>query len=437
MNLNNYPCWGRYPKSEPSAVQLVNWRDELPRLDAFSAPVLAYGCGKSYGDSCQNAGGVLLDMRQMNRFIEFNPEKGTFRVEAGVTLAQALDFLVPRGWFLASTPGTKFITVGGAVANDVHGKNHHKGGTFGKNVIRFELVRSTGEHFICSETENVDLFRATIGGLGLTGLITWVEFKLKPVKSAFIASQSVKFDSLEEFFMINDESERDFEYTVSWVDCTASNGAFGRGLYNRGVHADPAIHKVPKERNISPINFPIDAPFINKYTVEAFNRLYFHKQNEKTVDAIVHYNSFFYPLDAILNWNRAYGAMGFLQYQFVVPFGAERDMLREFLHLVGKSGLSSFLTVLKTFGSVKSPGMLSFPRPGVTMAIDFRITGEETFRLCNRLDEVVRAYNGVLYPGKDARMSGENFRAFYPQWEEFSKFIDPKFSSSFWRRVMQ
>ncbi len=437
MSINNYPSWGLYPKHEPKDVKKVFWRSEIPDLSAIDGNVLAYGCGKSYGDSCQNGGGTLIDMRSMNRFIEFDPERGIFRAEAGVTLAQALDFLVPRGWFLASTPGTKFITVGGAVANDVHGKNHHKRGTFGSNVIRFELLRSTGERFICSREENPDLFSATIGGLGLTGIITWVEFKIIPVKSAFIANENIKYDSLDGFFDINDESENAFDYTVSWVDCTATDGSLGRGIFNRGRHADPAIDEVPKERPAKAIDFPISAPFINKYTVEAFNRLYFHKQNERINRAVVHYNSFFYPLDAIHNWNRAYGANGFLQYQFVVPFGGERAMLREFLVQVGKSGLSSFLVVLKTFGDVPSPGMLSFPRSGVTLAIDFRITGEETFNLCRRLDSVVKAYGGVLYPAKDARMNGADFRAFYPNWEKFTKFIDPKFSSNFWRRVME
>jgi FAD/FMN-containing dehydrogenase len=436
MNNELYGSWGRYPKLEPSEVVKLFWRDEIPPLNKYEKSVLPYGYGKSYGDSCLNENGILLETKGLNHYINFDAEKGILRCEAGVTLADILDFAVPKGWFLASTPGTKYISVGGALANDVHGKNHHKGGTFGCHVNQFELLRSNGERIICSRNNNPELFKATIGGLGLTGLVTWVDFNLRPCPSAFFAAEAIKFDSLDEFFEINDDSNRDFEYTVSWIDCTATGSQLGRGIYNRGNHADPKDYNLPSLPKKKSLNFPFDAPFINSLSVSAFNIMYFNKQFIKKAEFITHYDPFFYPLDAINDWNKAYGKNGFLQYQFVIPFGNERNTIKEILTDVAKSGMSSFLTVLKTFGSVKSPGMLSFPRPGVTMAIDFRFSGAKTLEILKGLDKKVRDAGGILYPAKDARMSGEDFRVFYPQWDEFSQYIDPKFSSSFWRRVM-
>ncbi len=436
MNLDNYVSWGRYPDLKPSEAVSVFWNDRIPDLSKFENSILPYGYGKSYGDSCLNENGVLIDTSHLDKIIKYDPENGIFRCQAGMSLAAILDFIVPRGWFLPVTPGTKFISVAGAVANDVHGKNHHVAGTFGGHVTQFELIRSTGEKLICSPTENPDMFRATIGGLGLTGLITWVEFRLKPCPSAFFAMESIKFDSLEEFFQINSESDKKYDYTVSWVDTTASGGNLGRGIYMRGNHADPKEHQLPKLPDFKTIPFPFDAPFINATTVYLFNILYFNKQLNKKEANVVHYDPFFYPLDAVLNWNKAYGKKGFLQYQFVVPFGNDIPLITKIMKNVSESGMSSFLTVLKTFGNVPSPGMLSFPRPGITMAIDFRFNGEKTLKALMELDRMVKDAGGVLYPAKDARMSGMDFRKFYPQYEEFAKFIDPKFSSSFWRRVM-
>jgi FAD/FMN-containing dehydrogenase len=435
MMIGDYESWGRYPKYKPHDVYYVYWRNEIPELNKFSKKILPYAWGKSYGDSCLNDKGILIDTRNLTKFISFNEDNGLLRCEAGVTLAAILDFFVPRGWFLSVTPGTKFISVAGALANDVHGKNHHKSGTFGCHVTKFELIRSNGEKLICSPEENSELYRATIGGLGLTGLITWVEFKLKPCPSAFFAMESEKFYNLNEFFDINGESEKKFDYTVSWVDCTATDGSLGRGIYNRGNHADPIDYELPKLPKQKLSNFPFDAPFINPFTVGLFNVLYFNKQFKNIDRKVIHYDPFFYPLDAVQHWNKAYGKNGFLQYQFVVPFGNEKESVKEILRQVSRSGISSFLTVLKTFGDIKSPGMLSFPRPGVTMAIDFRMNGEKTLRFVESLDKIVRESGGVIYPAKDARMSADDFQKFYPQWTEFEKYIDPAFSSSFWRRV--
>lgn len=431
--IDNYLSFGRYPKVEHFDVQKLLWTHKIPDIQEFEHSVLPYGYGKSYGDSCLNEGGILLDTKGWDKLISFDPENLLLECEAGVTLADCLEFLVPRGYFLASTPGTKHITVGGAIANDVHGKNHHRLGTFGCHVKEFELVRSDRTRLICSPEENSELFKATIGGLGLTGLITKAKFSVVKIPSPFIEMESIKFDNLEEFYEINDES-KDYDFSVSWVDSTATSADLGRGLFGRGNFASFEKGNMPKEPSGGVKPFPFDAPFINPLSVGAFNTLYYNKQINKKEKSIVHYEPFFYPLDAVDGWNKAYGKKGFLQYQFVLPFGDDLFYLKEIMRFIVESGISSFLTVLKTFGNIQSPGMLSFPRPGITLAIDFRMT-DETLHVLEETDRVVREAGGVIYPAKDARMSADNFKHFYPQWEEFKKYKDPKFSSSFWRRV--
>ncbi len=435
MSIGNYESWGRYPKLKAKEIKPIFWINEIPDLNNLNGFILPYAYGKSYGDSCLNENGILLDTKGLNKFINWDSKTGILKCESGVTLAQILDFSIPQGWFLASTPGTKYISVGGAVANDVHGKNHHKNGTFGCHILSFELLRSDGKRYICSKSENTELFSATIGGLGLTGLITWVEIQLQPCPSPFIYMEQITFDSLDEFFDINYESETKYDYTVAWVDTTASGSKLGRGIYNRGNHADPKDFKLPDYKPQKQIPMPFEAPLINNLTVQLFNMLYFNKQMYKKVSSIIDYNPFFYPLDAVLNWNRAYGKNGFIQYQFVVPFEGGKNAIKEVLKKTSESGMSSFLTVLKTFGNAQSPGMMSFPKPGITLAIDFRYQGKSTLNKLTELDEIVRNYNGRIYPAKDSRMTAEDFKRFYPNWEQFTKFIDPMFSSSFWRRV--
>lgn len=436
MNFLDYQSFGRYPIQFPKEVIKLNNRYEYDWLNNIEFPALPYAYGKSYGDSCLNENGILLDTKRLNKFIEIDREYHTIECESGVTLEEILNVITPERYFLSVTPGTKKISVGGAIANDVHGKNHHVAGTFGSHLLEFELIRSNGDKLICSNDENPDLFQATIGGLGLTGLITRAKFHIRKVSSPFIRMQNIKFDSLEEFFEINEESEKEYNYTVSWVDLTANGSRIGRGLYTRGNHLnineyeEPAL---PKE-NKNP-KFPFDYPFINQLTVQGFNTLYFSKQMDKKIEKTVHFNPFFYPLDAIDDWEKAYGKNGFLQYQFVIPFEHINKRMHNILKFISDTGLSSFLTVLKTFGDVKSPGMLSFPRPGVTMAVDFRYDGTKTLTILKHLNKMIRSYDGVIYPAKDAQMSAEDFNVFYPQAEEFSKYIDPKFSSSFWRRV--
>lgn len=432
-----YQSWGRYPRASHDLVVPIRWRHELPDLAALPAPMLAYGLGRSYGDSCLNRNGTLLPTEALNRVISFDEKTGVLRCEAGASLADVQARLIPRGYFLPVIPGTKFVTVGGAVANDIHGKNHHLRGTFGCHVLRFELVRSDGAVLECSPDDNADLYRATIGGLGLTGLMTWVELRAIRVASPFIDHETIRYHTLDEFFALSADSDEGYEYTVAWVDTTATGHDLGRGLFIRGNHADPAHHKLPPIPKAKERSFPVEAPswFLNRFAVKAFNALYYRKRFPRHIHEIVYQDPFFHPLDSVLHWNRMYGKRGFLQYQCVVPADDGGAAIREILERIAASGLSSFLAVLKMFGDVESPGMLSFPQPGVTLALDFRFDAQRTLRLLDSLDDVTRAAGGRIYPAKDARMSPASFDRYYPQWRAFAEFIDPKFSSSFWRRV--
>jgi FAD/FMN-containing dehydrogenase len=424
----DFQSWGGFPKVSQS-VKKLNWLSHI-ELDSLNASVLPRGLGRSYG--------ILLDVTTLKRFISFDEKSGLLRCESGVSFEQIINCFVPRGWFLPVTPGTKYVTVGGAIANDVHGKNHHVAGTFGCHVTKFELLRSNGEKLICSKEENIELFGATIGGLGLTGLITCAEFKLIKVSSPFIEAETIKFPNLREFFELSKSSEKDFKYIVSWVDCLRSDESLGRGLFIRGNFSttdDIQEFKPQKSRFALPFNAP--ASLLNSYTVKIFNELYYGKQRTKTVTLKQHLNPFFYPLDALSNWNKMYGSKGFLQYQFVVPLDNGYEVVKSIIQQISKSKMGSFLTVLKTFGDIESPGWLSFPKKGVTLALDFAYTGANVLQLLNQLDKTVASSDGRVYPAKDARMSAENFYKFYPKAAEFENFIDPQFSSSFWRRVSQ
>ncbi len=425
--------WGRTPKLAPARVLAPGWQSDVPDLGGFERPVLAYGQGRSYGDACLNEDGILLDTIGLDRFIAFDPASGVIRCEAGVTLADVLALVVPHGWFLPVTPGTKYVTVAGAVANDVHGKNHHAAGTFGRFVTRLELKRSSGETLVL--TPEADLFRATVGGLGLTGFITWVEFHLIPIASDQITGRNTKFGSLEEFFALSELASGESPYVVSWIDALRPEG---RGILMQGDHA--ASGDLPDAGDAPPasrVGLPVDAPgwALSRTTVRAFNAAYYARQRQKRVDVRSHYEPFFYPLDIARDWNRGYGRRGFYQYQFVVPFADGTDAVREILTRLAASGEGSFLAVLKTFGRVPSPGLMSFPREGVTLALDLPNRGARTVRLLRECDAIVRDARGAVYPAKDATMTPESFRAFFPQWEAFAAHIDPAFSSSFWRRV--
>jgi FAD/FMN-containing dehydrogenase len=427
--------WGRYPRASQGMVRL--WSRDAPfpadRLGGKTA--LPRGNGRSYGDSCLNDGGMLLDTRGLDRFIAFDPTTGILRCEAGVLLADILALVVPQGWFIPATPGTQLVTVGGAIANDVHGKAHHRDGTFGRHVCRFELLRSDGSRLLCSPSENAPWYRTTIGGLGLTGLILWAELALKPIGSPYIDAETIRCGDLEELFALSAESDRDFEYTAAWLDCTARGRRLGRGLLTRGNHALPGARPVPKPPG-SGLRVPVDLPasLINGLTLRAFNTLYYH-QHASRKRALMHYVPFFYPLDALRDWNRLYGSRGFFQYQCVLPGTGGKVAVRKVLERIGASGEGSLLAVMKVFGPLESPGLLSFPCAGVTLAVDFPHRGTRTLALMEALDRVVRAAGGRVYPAKDARMSAESFNHYYPHWRELLPYVDPGSSSSFWRRT--
>lgn len=426
--------WGRYPLARQRIVSL-HWRDAP--LPDFDGSMLAYGNGRSYGDVCLNDGGTLLHTRGLDRYIDFDPASGVLRCEAGVLFAEILEFAVPQGWFLPVTPGTRYVTVGGAIANDVHGKNHHVAGTFGEHVRRFELLRSDGQRIECSPGRNADLYAATIGGLGLTGVIVWAEFQLRRIACPWMAQETRRFGNLGEFFALSADSERDHAYTVAWVDCAAGGKSFGRGVFIRANHAPPPAAADMPARRQRRLAVPFTPPFslINPLSLRAFNALYFHRARERR--AIVHYEPYFYPLDAIAEWNRIYGPRGFLQYQCVVPPAAAEAAAAELLRVIAASGSGSFLAVLKVFADRAPAGVLSFPRAGTTLALDFPNHGAATFALLDRLDDIVAAAGGAVYPAKDARMSGARFRRYFPRWQSLLPHLDPKFSSGFWRRVTE
>lgn len=425
--------WGRYPPAVHTRAVPIRWRTDPMPAAAPHERLLPFGWGRSYGDSCLNHGEVLLDVAGLDRFIAFDESQGLLRCEAGVTLADILTVVTPRGWFLPVVPGTKWVTVGGAIANDIHGKNHHRAGTFGAHVTRFELLRSSGERFHCSPDSNAELFRATIGGLGLTGLVLWAEIRLVRPAGMGISVEHVRYPRFDAFFELAAQ-DAEHEHTVAWVDCLARGRRLGRGVYMRGDHVPgPAGAGAPGPPRFA---VPFDAPawLLNRVTLGAFNAAYHRRHPRGGRPITVHYDGFFFPLDAVGSWNRLYGKRGFLQYQCVVP-DDRVEALRAILDRVCHSGEVAGLAVLKRFGSVPSPGLLSFPRPGLTLAVDLAFRGRSTLDLLEALDALVRAAGGAVYPAKDARMSGESFRAFYPAWEAFARQVDPRFSSSFWRRV--
>ena len=432
MMAKEYVSWGRYPYKQQKGFDF-SWRNqELPENTNF----LPQGNARSYGDSCMNQNGVVVSSRKLNRFIHYDQKVGLIRCEAGVTLSQILDLVEPHGWFLHVTPGTKFVTVGGALANDVHGKNHHVAGSFGRYVTQFEIMRSDGSRMVCSPSENADYFAATVGGLGLTGFIVWVELNLKKVENSAVNVENIKYNSLSEFFTLSEDSEEDYEYTVAWVDCLAKGEQAGRGHFSRANHAKNQVK--PSRPKVS-LSVPVDPPLsmINSLTLKAFNSLYYNRQREERAYSTVHYDPFFYPLDGIKNWNRVYGPKGFLQFQCVVSPENSESAIREILERISAANRGSFLAVLKVFGDVPSPGLLSFPRPGATLALDFPYQGAKTLALLDQLDDVVFQANGAIYPAKDAHMSGSHYRQYYPKVEQFKQFIDPAISSSFWSRVME
>lgn len=424
--------WGRLTDSEHDVHSIGNVAD-VPETLRSSAPGIAYGMGRSYGDVCLNPGGTLWRTTDLDHFISFDENSGLLTCEAGLVLRDIQRMMLPRGWSLPVTPGTQLITVGGAIANDVHGKNHHSFGTFGDHVKRIKLVRTDGYEIECGPDLRPDWFSATVGGIGLTGLITEATIQLRPIAGPWFETETVPFSNLDEFFALSAESDATWENSVSWIDC-ASSGQ-NRGLFMRG---NPAQAEAKKEPHGKSIQMPIVPPIslVNRFTLRAFNTTYFQINKLQTGRKLTHYEPFLYPLDNINDWNRMYGPRGFFQYQSVVPREHGLAVTAAMMGEISASGQGSFLAVLKTFGEREPIGMLSFPRPGVTLALDFPNRGDETLALFDRLDQLVREAGGRIYLAKDARMSREMFEAGYPRIDEFQKFRDPGMSSAMSRRLL-
>ena len=428
--------WGNVIRATHAVHELRSRYDEFP-TPPEGTTVLPFGNGRSYGDSCLNVGGALAQTRGLDRFIHFDRETGVLACEAGVLLADILRLAVPAGWFLPVVPGTCYVTVGGAIANDVHGKNHHHAGTFGRHVRRLELLRSNGERILCSPDENTGWFAATVGGLGLTGIVTWAELQLRPIAGPWLDIETIRFANLETFFALSAEAERDCEYTVAWIDCLGRGKHLGRGILQAANHApQPGPSRLVGARRMA-VPFPLPMSLVNNVSLRAFNTVHYHRHSPRRRRSRHDYQSFFFPLDGILHWNRLYGPAGFYQYQCVVPTAAAHEATAELLETIARSGSGSFLAVLKRFGPLTSPGILSFPREGVTLALDFPNTGGPLEKLFESLDRIVIAARGALYPAKDGRMPPALFRSGYPRWREFLQYIDPACSSSFWRRTME
>lgn len=436
MKQDMVETWGRLDRRVRSSVNL-RFLDELKDRMAGRRPLVAHGLGRSYGDVATLSDGTHLKTEGLDRVIAFDPQSGVLRAEAGMSLSAVLQLVVPHGWFLPTTPGSRFVTIGGAVANDVHGKNHHSGGTFGSHVRAIGLVRTDGASHTLTPKDEVGLFEATVGGLGLTGILTWVEMQLLAVESSFLEVETLSFKNLDEFFEIAEASEEAFEHTVGWVDCLAKGDSAGRGIFSRANWCSDKHYEPHCDR--SAIFVPFEAPsfLLNGLTVRGFNAAYRTLQLRTLGTKRMHYAPFFYPLDAIGSWNKLYGPRGFFQYQSVTPKAAGGSPIRRMLNEIAAANQGSFLAVLKTFGNKPSPGLLSFPLEGVTLALDFPNKGESTLRLFERLDHIVAEAGGRLYPAKDARMPREIFRTGFQRTDEFLSFLDEGLDSDFARRIFK
>ncbi len=415
--------WGNYPVME-SDEKSFSFTDELQQTVTQRNRLIARGNGRCYGDA--SLAETTLNTLKYDKILSFDTAAGVFECQSGMLLSDILTVIVPKGWFLPVTPGTKFITVGGAVGSDVHGKNHHVDGSFSNHIVDMDIMLASGEVVTCSPGLRTDLFEATYGGMGLTGIITRVKFRLKKIETSFIRQKQVKADNLEHVIRLFEEY-KDYTYSVAWIDCLKKGAHFGRSILILGEHANVTDLSVAQQKDPlqlpkkKQINFPITLPswVLNKLTVKAFNFLYYGKNFKKEINNVVSYEPFFYPLDAILHWNRGYGKKGFIQYQFVLPLNAKQGLV-EILQRISDEGLGSFLAVLKVFG--RQDSLISFPMEGYTLALDFPVR-KGLFEFCDELDQIVLKYGGRLYMSKDARMKPEVLAAGYPTLNEFKAIV--------------
>lgn len=406
--------WGRYPKVD-AKLHLNQGVQQLQQQLEQGFNGIAQGLARSYGDS--SLAEQISRMDKLDLYLGFDAETGVVDCQAGVSLRSLVEVLLPQGWFLPVTPGTQFVTVAGAIASDVHGKNHHLDGSFSQHVIDLDLMLADGSIKRCSPTENPELFKATCGGMGLTGFITRAKVKMLKVDSAYIDETTYKTRNLAHVLELFEQSEQ-ATYSVAWIDCLAKGEQLGRSLLMLGEHSQSGGLELQTGKEL---NMPIDLPSftLNSLSIKAFNELYYHRVRKAESSRQCYFQPYFYPLDAIHNWNRMYGKNGFTQYQFVIPKAAGLEGLTKILKAIADSGKGSFLAVLKAFGP-GNDNYLSFPMDGYTLALDFKMTPDLPAFL-DRLDELVLEYGGRLYLAKDARMSEQVFKASYPQWESFQQ----------------
>jgi FAD/FMN-containing dehydrogenase len=423
----------------PAATVMLGAAEGVARLKSRQAggvSLLACGNLRSYGDSCLNEAGALIDIRGCRRILRFDPATGVIEAEAGVLLSGIIAHAAPHGFFPAIVPGTQLVTLGGAIANDIHGKNHHRRGSFGCHVESLMLLRSDGTVRRCSREENPRLFEATIGGLGLTGLILSASIRLMPVASQDVDETVTRFGSLAEYFELAQAADEANEYAVAWIDQLAAGAGRGRGLLLTANHAENGKRRIDSSPPRLSVPFQPPVTVLNRPVLKAFNAAYrFAKGRKHGRPRRSGYRGFFFPLDGVRDWNRLYGPHGLFQHQSVVPESAASTAIPELLAAAERFGQGSFLTVLKRFGGIRSPGLLSFPRPGYTLTLDFPNRGEPTLALLSRLDEITVAAGGAVNPYKDARMSAETFAASFPHWDRLEALRDPAFCSDFWRRT--
>ena len=425
--------WGMYPKVT-NTVFKFNKEERLKEIISEHNDLIPYGNGRSYGDSALSSN--IINVKPKDYFIDFDEKNGLLHVQAGVLLSEILEAYVPRGWFLKVTPGTKLITVGGAIASDVHGKNHHVEGCFSECVKEFKIMLADGKVVTCSKETTPDLFKATCGGQGLTGVILETKIYLKKINSQYIDQTTIKTKNLKETFAAFEEYQ-DKPYSVAWIDCLAKDKEIGKCLLMVGdFRNDGKLDYKLKPQKSIPFNFPSFA--LNNWSVRAFNWLYYGKAKEGVSKQRVDIDTFFYPLDAIGHWNRIYGKNGFTQYQFILPKETSYEGLEEILTAISKSGKGSFLAVLKLYGK-SNDNWLSFPIEGYSLALDFKIE-KGLFELLDQLDEIVVKHKGRIYLTKDVRVSKETFEQGYPYIEKFRQYrkenkMDSKFQSLQSKRV--
>jgi decaprenylphospho-beta-D-ribofuranose 2-oxidase len=430
--------WGRTMPSV-ATLRTVSSEEEIAAAIAASHAIIARGLGRSYGDPAQVSGGTVL----RSQMSDVGPidEEGVLQVGAGASLDQLLAECIPQGWFLPVTPGTRQVTIGGAIAADVHGKNHHVDGSFARHVLAMRIVTPTGVATI-SPDEDGELFWATMGGLGLTGVVASITLKLLKIDTDQVVVDTQRFANLDEVMSEMTEGDADYRYSVAWVDCMTRGANLGRAVLTRGEHArasdvDSVSLRAPTAARLK---VPFDAPsgLLNPWTIRAFNEAWFRSSPRHQVAKLESFSSFFHPLDGVGDWNRLYGRRGFVQYQFCVPEGSGDTVRRAIEHLAS-SGLASFLAVLKRFGP-SSPGPLSFPMPGWTLALDLPVGPATLPQVLDDLDELVLSADGRIYLAKDARLSPEKIRAMYPRLDEFREVknrVDPehKLTSDLARRL--